>query len=501
MNLFEVDQKLHAFMQNIFECLSLRELVKCRAVSRQFKSYADQAVAAVDELIVGDCFTPKDTNWHQTDRSYNLKNLISWEAFASVESSFKLSGQLKFLHIHLSYADLDFDVLNAFTQLVHLEIELWAKNSGPKKLNLPNLQVLYISGVWNSYVLNTPSLVILVCGEIEGIQVEHPETIRRLDCDCRAEENPLAQFKNLAVLKCRWARDNLEGLFLSHWKDLKEMDLSMPFKWSDKAAFGKFRSSLASLVRQKRVLKREELKMYLQDVTLIDAKQMVDYETSDIQLGFWFKNYRKFRRDSYPQAIQVDFNELMELVFGLSSDFFVKFPAIRSLTATGPVNRDDLEWFLSNASALTRLHLTNTSLDQAFMTNLPNINSRLSRLEVNESSRPVIDFNFILQFHRLWEFKTDQQIDSLELMANAFDHLKELEHFTFKTGNEKVKITRYGPAAHRIYALDFWNEKGAQSFCQSQLSWTELAGFYEQRRTAPPVERTTSSRVKRPRLK
>ena len=208
----------------------------------------------------------------------------------------------------------------------------------------------------------------------------------------------------------------------------------------------------------------------------------------------WFKNYRLLRRDSYPAVTFVNFNKLMELDVELSSDFFDRFPRIQELIATGPVERDRFEWFLLNATAVRELELTNTSLDQTFMDRLPKMNSRLTGLEVNESSRLITDFNFVLQFEQLQLFETDRELGSLDLAAQAFRQLNELQIFHFRAGSEIVQIDRLS-SIKSAYNLEFTPENcGASTrpFCKKNLKWTELVALYDQRRATHTAGKTVT---------
>ena len=183
----------------------------------------------------------------------------------------------------------------------------------------------------------------------------------------------------------------------------------------------------------------------------------------------------------------------MNLDLELSTDFFVRFPQIKELIATDPVEQDDIEWFLKNASALRTLKLIGTSLDQAFMDRLPSISRRLTRLKVTGVSSLVNNFYFILRFEQLRVFETDRQIGSLELAASAFEKLKKLKNFRFRSGFEYVEIDRF----QGDYAMRFSIVEDNQTFSQMKLSWTDLAALYQQRRAA---RIQTGARIKRARL-
>ena len=497
----QFDQLPDLCMRSIFRFLNLPSLANCRAVNHQFKFYAEQV--GTDELVLNDCGRlRKGAKWWLTDRPIDSENSISLKAFIkSVRSSpFKLHQQLKFLHIQLKHAGLDFKILNDFKQLVHLEVKLGtleSRESGalarPKTLNHPSLRVFQVcSYKFPSYILTeTPNLEVLGCNEMTSIQVEHPATIKRLVCGSSGDNTLLAKFKNLEILEC----ESSNGIRLSDWKRLKELCVGLPTYFANTAAREAFKSSIVNIMRQKTVLKREELKFYLGEVLLVDVKQLdgvslpFDY--------FWFKNYKLLRSDHYSSITELDFNFLMKLDVEISADFFVRFPAIEFLTASGLVDQDDFEWFLKNAKAVRCLTLTNTSLDQPFMEQLSKLNDKLTHLEIDESPELVTSFNFILQFEQLQVFETGQQLGSLDLAESAFRRLKDIVIFRSRVGDEFVEINRFSKVKND-YTLNFYsisdNRRSTQKFHQENLRWSDLATLYDQRKAAGAKSRAKIKR-------
>ena len=512
MKAIKFDQLPDLCLRKIIAFLNLRDRIKCRAVNRQFKFYADRA--GVTELIVTDETTECGEwckNWCQTDRPMDHGNLISPRAFASVKAPpFKLDQRLKFLHIHLD-SDLEFEHLNTFQQLVHLELHSFGEDDEDDKpntvqtLNLLNLKLLYCSRLGSDVllVLKTPKLEVLVScrQEISSIRADYPETIKRLECDF-GDENVLATFKNLQVLVFDFCSvSDLNEIRLSNWKDLKELQIQ--FYNLSETKFEEFRSSV-NVIRQRAESKRIELKLYLEDVLLVDAEQLKDYKplVSFQNNWFKFKNFRLLRDDSYPTVLIVNFNELMELDVELSSDFFDRFPRIQRLIATAPVDRDRFEWFLQKATAVCELFLIDTSLDQTFLDRLPKINSRLTCLEVNGGSGLITNFNFVLQFEPLLAFRTDRGLVSLNLAAKAFQQLKELFSFDFRAGSERVEIDRF-PPINNVYTLRIGpvdHTDFSKRFRKRNLKWPELVDFYVQTRTGSTARRKNAAKIKRARL-
>ena len=479
MDPVQFDQLPYLCLKKIFSFLNLRDLTTCRAVSRQFKAYAEEI--GVDQLVVNVKGTRCKIwcqSWYQTGRPIDYKCSISPKAFASsLESSpFKLDQQLKFLHLHLNYliirSDISLEILSEFKQLRHLELR---GVGGSRTLIQPNLKVLDVLSYPNaSYVLKTPKLEVLMCRNISSIQAEHPETIKKIECDCEPGDpmTGLASFENLQILICNRIGGRVpDGIRLSNWRHLKELQI----RSKSSVRFKDFQSSLVNLMRQRTESKREDLKLYVDEVLLVDAKQLEDHRAG--RNLFRMKYYRLLRCDTYPDVTYVHFNELMKLNVELSSDFFDRFPRIQRLAACGPVDRDRFEWFLQNAPAVRELSLQDTSLDSAFMNRLPQINNRLTRLKVNESPGLTADLNFVLQFKQLTEFLTDCELDSLDFPAKAFRRLNKLQSFFFRASS-----TKYVHIGRDSLKNDYFLEISSVIF-QKNLDWAQLVALYDQRST------------------
>ena len=484
MSVIQFDQLPDLCLEKIFEFLNLRDLANCRAVNRLFKSYAEQAV---DELKVTDDGAPcaelkgLPRGYYSslgclpdlTERPIDFENLISRKAFESTKSSPFNLDRLKFLHVH-HFGNLDIEILNGFQKLVHLEIILPPVDT-IATLILPNLKVLILRTIDRfhlsdrAYVLKTPQLEVLACGKINKIRVEFPETIKRLECDYQ-KENGLAKFKNLQVLNLRKVYGALNAVLSSDWSDLKELNLETIPHFSDHNVL---LSSLADIMNQRAALQRKELKIYLDDVLLEDAAQLMQHAGKQ---DFQLKYYQLLRDDIHNSVYTVDFNELST---ELTTGFFERFPAIRFLNATGPVDRERFEWFLKNATAVRELRLTDTSLDQAFMENLHSLNDRLTSLQVNGSSDFITNFDFILQFEHLTKFETDRQLQGLDLPRKAFQLLRKLKSFYFKKEAKRVEIERsYGSYSFcEVVPYPY----GTSRFSRDNLQWEKLVDLYDKR--------------------
>ena len=520
MDSFKFDQLPDLCLRKIFALLNVQELVKCRAVNGLFKSYADGT--QITELAVCDRTRfpgyGRFGSWYQTERTIDFQDAISPKVFE--RSPIKLREQLKFLYIDTRNS-FEFAILNDLKQLVHLEFESCnnLQDSTEKTLVLPNLRVLCGCGIW--LVLNTPKLEVLRSSWLDKFKFKYPETIKRVECANFDHEN-LTKLNNLKSLNVWIFKDTqLDEVpdHLSNLPSLNELLIEFnfdPAKFYYESNHEKIRSSLTRIVNEKAASKRDNLKIFLNDLLLIDGQLpnfevykrpefecKADLEEWCIRVDYLFRfvNYRLVRYIDCTVE-EVDFCELASLNFEISSDFFKRFPQIRTIIANNTVDREQFEWFLQNATELRVLKLTDTGLDQAFFDRLPKIANRLTYLRMNESFDQITDFRFLLQLERLAKFETDHKLHSFDLAATAFGQLQNLNTLRFRTNKEVVEIERPN-TAEDDYSLQFFairrNKAAEATFIRKSLRWYEVATLYTSR-TARPAPPTIRMRVKRPRF-
>ena len=289
MDGFRFDQLPYLATKHIFKFLRLRDLATCRAVSRQFKFYSDEA--EVHRLVVKDRGEGFGC-WHLTKRPIDFKDAISWKQFLALKpSQFKLNQQLRSLHIRLDRT-FSFQTLNGFKQLAHLELNLMTSDRRTRTLTLPELRVLKLNCFRNSCLLKTPKLEVLCCDHIADLRFECPETIKRLESDYVGADF-MGRFSNLEVFKVRNKIVGLDPNLLSAWKNLREFDIVDRCLYLNSAKV--FRRSLTAILRERKMLKREELKCYLDDVQLMDESQLDNYDPVRSRSKFRLKNHKLLR--------------------------------------------------------------------------------------------------------------------------------------------------------------------------------------------------------------
>ena len=401
MSRLTIDQLPDLCLRRIFSFLNFRDLNRCRAVCRLLKLYADQT--EVTKLVVN---TDRENGiWYLTNRPIEFEGSISWEAFSTLNSPqserpgefqrFKLLQQVRFLNIWPPHRPkyyveiMSTDFLNKFKQLVHLEINNvnWVTIQfigHPKKLSLPNLRVLNLTHlILHPPVLNTPNLEVLLYEQIEKLEIEYPETIKKLE-SYSPSASVMAKFKNVEVFTCIHSME-IDPAILSNWKHLKELNIPS-ISSLGKSKYQVLKSSMGHILSQRTILGKEQLKIYWRDVLLLDISQLEPYDSVMEIHRYQLIHWKLLRAGSYLNVTCVNYNDLIGQIDRLSDDFFEKFPSINTVNVTGVVDRDQLEWFLKKTTNLCKLTLTNTSLDQQFLKNLPKLLNRPStQMKITET--------------------------------------------------------------------------------------------------------------------
>lgn len=506
-----VDQLPDLCLRKIFSLIGLRDLVTCRTVCSLFKCYADHVM--IRELVVADykrqCEGPLDAKcWHSTKRSIDFHNSLSRKTLFRYDLlKTVLNQHVRFLCVFLHELAGNCELINGFEQLLHLEIELkaakpsehvWRQHrripkSAANTLTLENLRIFKFD-LFSSFYFDPSHKIYVETPKLETFVYNNPgdlkdklvfligSSIKRVEC-----ENPnfdlLAKFTNLEVLKCKSPNLFTQSPdWTSCLANLRELHFDAPGMLCQ-------RNMLSDMLLYKPILRSDVLKIFVHQVELTDRSLPADGEQYSMDIiNFQIKNYDLLCSPSFKPTV-IRYGQLMKLVPELNEDFFAKFPSLYRVLAFGKTDQREFEWFLSKMGKLLELILRNTSLDQEFMNRLPRIAPVLTCLEVSDCENPVTDFDFILQFDRLKEFKTGQPFKgSLQLAKRAFEELETLRNFEYEDGNENVGIRRIPP--NRIpyvkdhCLLEFKESKKRQpaKLCRYETTFSDLQDTYNRRR-------------------
>ena len=484
MSQLSIDQLPDLCLRKIFGFLKLRDLARCRSVSHLFNYYANKIPAR--ELVVHSWNGYNPSRWYLSERPIESGSEISQRAFDSLQTSqLQLLKQLKFLYVY-SFRSADLEFLNSCERLEHFEIGRCSLRDTLIEWTFPNLRVLSM-GVSDhlQLILKTPKLEVLRCRYLERIEFEHPETVKILECDeCYdADTIVMAKLKNLEVFRFNVGYDALDHVPPAIWQHLKELNLRLDWTMLGIGTYRALCRSLTDLLSRPK--NSEELKIYLNDVRLVRASQLEDFDFMRNQtFKFHLKNYklltagRRFDDETY-----INYNYLVNNVEELSSDFFEKFPSIQTVEVTGPFDHDQLTWFLENTSDLRELILSSASvpdfLNNFLNNNLPNITDRLTELKVTEPL-PVEQ--------------------ALDLAAKLFQRIASFDKFESKAPwNETIAIRR-DPSAKDRFELWFHaikNEAATVTSHRTKRKWTNLVELCEKRKANFDPPARSSKRIKR----
>ena len=363
----------------------------------------------------------------------------------SYRSVLQLDQNLRRLHLNdNNFVYLRIDMFNSFVQLEHLEIKcdrILFSSNGPR-LILPNLKVFkwYDPNQHNArFKMNTPKLEALECHHLNTIELDHPETIKHLKIGLY--QSKLEKFTNLEVLECEQIA-SINREILSSLNNLKVLSCyEMRPLYSRIGESENMVNKMSFIMKQKLVLRRTELKVYLQGVQLTDGNHLNDFSLNLRNTQFQIENYANLY-SSLHFISYVNYNDLTRLMKRVPDDYFNKFFQIRMIEVTTKVNRDHFIRFVSKLKFVDSLKLTNASLDQSMIDNLIGF-CDLKFLIVNEDQNLNLNFNCILKCKRLVSFRTNQPFqNSFDQAIKAFSRLTSLELFIFKKDDETVEIRK-----------------------------------------------------------
>ena len=477
-------------LKKIFGHFGLRDLGKCRAVCRLFKFYADHV--EIRELFMDMARECVGDHWYSTDRPVDLENRISRKAFPFLNpSQFGPFQQLRFLCIHLDQSSqFRFKRLKGLRQLQHLQARFWGVSilREPDELALPNLRVFSIRHLFfSSLLLKTPRLEVLQCDKTENIEFKYPNSIKNLECHC-VKAIAIAKLKRLEVVRCK----SVDGLPYKNLRtvleNLKEMHFHMEFHLYKRDEYEKVRDFLMRLLNQTATWKSgQDLKIYLNDVLLVDVSQLLPacYKFMKDISNWKFQNYQLLQDDSFFEATHVDYNQLIKCLGRMSPDFLDRFSSIQKVKVTGPVDRGQFEWFLKNAHHVRHLTLSGTWLDQVVLDNLPNVISRLTSFKVEgRFPRLISNFDFLFGFPYLDKFRMGSHLEHcnfqtclpLVLAEQMFKRIESFNRFKFtEYGGEVVELKRCLDG--KRFNLALYDDDNVV-FSRQEGNWSEVERFH-----------------------
>ena len=217
-------------IENLFifasKYLSIKDLLNCRLVNKQFKQLSDNT-NSIEKLIIGQPYLEDDDyHWYYNNKLIEEKDRINLKCFRSIKllSIFNLNKNLKHLKIYDQQLELE-DILN-FTNLESIEFSRYYHDDRrPIDLNFNNLKILIAHN--QKVKLITPKLKKIEFLRMETILFKsNAESIKHLIT--KNYRSKLIIFKNLEIMELRnsgnrFLNENLLILF----KNLKMFKMNL----------------------------------------------------------------------------------------------------------------------------------------------------------------------------------------------------------------------------------------------------------------------------------
>ena len=414
-------------------------------------------------------FWPK-TYWFPSNKTIDYKDSISLKMFDSYRSVLNLDQNLRRLHLNIT--DLTYykmQMFNSLVQLDQLEIECYYFHNCT--LTLPNLRIFKFRPQceFQKLKMKTPKLEALDCDDLTIIEIRQPETIKHLKTELY--HSSLEEFKNLEVLDCGEIR-NVNKEILSILSKLKVLCVyEIDAKKLEIEESRNLISKMSFIMKQKLVLRRTELKVYLQGVRLTDGNNLDVFKLDLDNTKFQLENYANLY-NSLHFIDCVNYSDLTALTEQIPDDYFNKLFQVRGVEITTKVNRDHFIWFASKLNFLDSLMFKNASLDQSTIDHLLDF-CDLVCLAVNEDQPLNLNFDCILKCKRLTLFKTDQPFPgSFDLALKAFSRLTKLKYFIFRKDDETVAIQRN---LNHFNLICYPQQRNSPIFFKHRIEFKELS--------------------------
>lgn len=498
-------------LQEILRPLRLIDLIELKLVCKLWNELISRM--KINRLFVDADLLTRE-RWYYTNRP-STGDVCCPDLFVAHCKQPMLSN-LKYLRLDYEVWDnqakkmkvIDFDPneINHFRQLIQLDIEHY--EAGPLELRLPNLEILSMNWYHNknpggcSFALsfdlfqqltnfipfiNLHHTVYVDCPKVrilgycefsenDNLRLESYELIRMLDSPILGAK--LARFRNLEVLRCtEYDQGFLDRSTLLNLPKLKVIYSGIGFGNYD---IGNFQPDvlqrLKEFMRQKRILRRDDLKVYFAGVLLIDE------DLADIDFGLeqregrdfispeqlYMKHYHRLQ-DQLDFVVNVDYSRLFSLVDVLPDDYFHRFLNLKGVKAFCPLNERHFLAFLRQIYSLEWFSIYNSDLSQAFFDCLPEFcsltNFYLFETDDNLSalgepagssnkSEMQLDLSFLGKFKRLCfvQIERDLSLLSLRTFVASFEPMMNMYEntwpFQFKKKHYKIMKVFSGRKVH-----------------------------------------------------
>ena len=441
----------------IFNRLELADISSCALVSRAL--YSTVKAYRVREIA----FTRRVDKWFYSDYSTYQHRVDYSMASILKRSSFNFDF-LKQLKIGRFSAIDDLNVINKFTQLERLDIDLKNyRNEQSKTLSLVNLRTLYLfmSKHLPYLELETPRLATVCTFSLKGLEFFYPESIQSIHAFRDIEKLPM--FRNLEYLTITsqynkldylssYDSDGIQEFSIRILMKLKEIDFFVhkSFLWMNQGILKKIVGNILALGRP-------DLKVFWLNVQITNADLITEclniLENDGDIVVFQIRNCEKLK-DNLKLKFH-DFNWFLRNMQNAgfnprSEEFLSKLCSRFSLmliVVKGEVkDREVLMELIVRSPKLWRLEFSKSGLDQSFFDQMADTirlkNIPLRFLRLKNASNVALNLDFVFKLLDLESFESDQPL-SAELVSKLLK-LPLLIEITFSSGEHRIQRTKTG---------------------------------------------------------
>ena len=439
---------------HLLQHLSLSELIEKKRVCKLWNEVISTHLKTT-RLVVDSDPRKKDPWWLLRQQVDEYFEVCHPNLFISQHRNPILTN-LKCLRIRVfdPLEDFDLNDLNAFAQLVQLEVDYtFTYPINRIEWNLPNIEVLVFRSWGRAEAkcvrlsIDCKKLKALFYDESENdlIEVKTPETITILEGNFYGSK--LAKFKGLEIYKCRTHLNHVNDVLIRQLPNLKVLEICKDLQELYLGEAEEVKEFLKELLDLRRKELRSDLRLFFAGVEIRDE---LFVDRLDLQFSarhqlskehFYFGDYPEDDKPNLQGELvfveEAHYNRLMGLVHEIPRDYFKRFYGIRKLYATGPVqDPDHFAFYIKQLPYLKSLILHYPELKQAWYDRLPNI-CCLEEFSLCDKSEIELSFDFLgffepyIQSFRLERKLSLRSARSLPNLTKSFPFWYE-RRFEFK---------------------------------------------------------------------
>ena len=394
----------------IIDYLTIKDIVNLKLVNKWFNQFINENVR-IKDLVIRTHSSPLN-RWFHTYDLINLQNFIKYGWYGSVCLKLNINqpilSQLK--QLYMCYTIINFETLNLFDRLVHLEIKysIIKDITDNNVLSLPMLKILNLvdPNYLRALLIDSTKLQALKLCNVFVTSV-HPESITYVEI---YSYRSCVNFLHLCI--------NLQHLFCHDLNsfDLNEFNLIKDLSKLKSIHFDGPSVAFDSLVKEKKRF-NQDLKIYFLNLEfdqlpdgldkLLNEVDEFSYEVEDIYLGKclnknliqYYAQYYSRLADHCPFVESVDYYELERYFDQIPENFLKRFVNLTDFTAEKVNDLDQMIRVLGECRTITDLTLPSSLGQHFFDFHLYNLCPNIDTLDIVGDE--ILNCGFIFKFKNI----------------------------------------------------------------------------------------------------